>query len=115
MIYAFTLGLLQCTMGFLLEFLSVMYLSSKNTFQLILVSYATMACLGNFDSLYSQSLKEHPCREIIGKKICTVWRRSMHKHKEEMIEAIKEEQMKREDAIVTDKEVEGESDQMAKD
>jgi hypothetical protein len=55
-IYAFTLGFIQCTMGFLLEFMSVIYLSSKPTFQLILVSYATMACLGNFDSLYSQSL-----------------------------------------------------------
>jgi len=102
-------------MGFLLEFMSVIYLSSKPTFQLILVSYATMACLGNFDSLYSQSLQEHPCREIIGKKICTVWRRSMSKHKDEMIKAIKDEQMKREDAVATDKEVAGEADEMAKE
>lgn len=114
-IYAFTLGLIQCAMGFLLEFMSVIYLSSKPTFQLILVSYATMACLGNFDSLYSQSLQEHPCREIIGKKICTVWRRSMSKHKDEMIKAIKDEQMKREDAVATDKEVAGEADEMAKE
>jgi len=102
-------------MGFLLEFMAVIYLSSKNSFQLILVSYATMACLGNFDTLYSQSLQEHPCREIIGKKICTVWRRCMYWHKDEMIEALKEEQMKREDAVATDKEVAGEKDEMAKD
>ena len=75
-------------MGFVLEFMSVVYLSSKDTFQLILISYATMACLGNFDSLYSQSLQEHPCREIIGKKICTVWRRSMCFHKQDLIDAI---------------------------
>lgn len=113
-IYAFTLGCIQCTMGFLLEYMSVIYLSSKDSFQYTLVSYATMACLGNFDSLYSQSLQEHPCREIIGKKICTVWRRSMDRHKDEMIQAIKDEQMNREDAVV-DKIVAGEADEMAKE
>jgi len=87
-------------MGFVLEFMSVVYLSSKDTFQLILISYATMACLGNFDSLYSQSLQEHPCREIIGKKICTVWRRSMCFHKQDLIDAIKEEKRRNEDAVL---------------
>lgn len=87
-------------MGLLLEFMSIVYLSSKGTFQLILISYATMAALGGFDTLYSVSLQEHPCREIIGKKMCTVWRRSMCFHKEEMIKAIKETLMKKEDEVV---------------
>lgn len=39
----------------------------------------------------------------------------MSKHKDEMIKAIKDEQMKREDAVATDKEVAGEADEMAKE
>ena len=51
--YAFMLGLIQTTMGFTLELMSILYLSTYDSFRMILISYATMACLGNFDMLYA--------------------------------------------------------------
>jgi len=76
--YAFMLGFIQTMIGLVLEAMSILYLCSKDSFRLILMSYATMASIASFDDLYSKSLLEHPIREIIGKKICTVYRRSMH-------------------------------------
>lgn len=51
--YAFMIGFMQTFMGIILEFMSVLYLCSKDSFRLILMSYATIACISCFDDLYS--------------------------------------------------------------
>ena len=89
--FAFALGFVQTMMGFTLELMSVLYLSSWDSFRMILISYATMACLGNFDTLYAQSLQEHPIRNVIGKNFCTVYRRSMYFYKEQILKCCEHE------------------------
>lgn len=44
--YAFLFGLFQTAMGLLLEMMSIVYLCTKGSFRLILISFATMACIG---------------------------------------------------------------------
>jgi hypothetical protein len=44
-LYAFLLGFLQTAMGLVLEVMSLLYLCSKPSFRLILMSYATMAAI----------------------------------------------------------------------
>lgn len=73
--YAFMLGFLQTAMGLVLEVMSILYLCSKDSFRLILMSYATMAAIASFDDLYAKSLLEHPIRGVVGKKIRVVYRR----------------------------------------
>jgi len=75
--YAFFLGFFQTSIGILLEVMSIYYLCSKDSFRLILMSYATMASIAAFDDLYSKSLLEHPLHDIVGRKFCTTYRRSM--------------------------------------
>lgn len=75
--YAFFLGFFQTSIGILLEVMSIYYLCSKDSFRLILMSYATMASIAAFDDLYSKSLLEHPLHAIVGRKFCTTYRRSM--------------------------------------
>lgn len=58
--YAFMLGFIQTWIGLVLEIMSILYLCSKDSFRLILMSYATMASIAGFDDLYSASLLEHP-------------------------------------------------------
>ena len=63
--------------GLVLEAMSIYYLFSKDSFRLILMSYATMASIAAFDDLYSKSLLEHPLHAVVGKKFCTTYRRAM--------------------------------------
>lgn len=77
-LYAFMLGFIQTMIGIVLEVMSILYLCSKDSFRLILMSYATMASIASFDDLYSKSLLEHPIRAVIGRKIRVVYRRCMH-------------------------------------
>merc|ERR1719453_2839777 len=75
--YAFMLGFIQTMIGLVLEAMSILYLCSKDSFRLILMSYATMASIASFDDLYSSSLLEHPIHNVVGKKIYQGYRRSM--------------------------------------
>ena len=78
--------------GLVLEGMSIYYLAIKESFRLILFSYATMASLATFDDLYSKSLLEHPIHEIVGKKFCTVYRRSMKFQADKIVDALKGQQ-----------------------
>ena len=75
--YAFFLGFFQTVMGVVLEMMSIVYLCSKDSFRLILMSYATMASIAAFDDIYCKSLLEHPLRAVEGKKIPLFYRRAM--------------------------------------
>jgi len=75
--YAFMLGFIQTAIALVLEVLSIVYLNSKDSFRLILMSYATLASLASFDDLYSKSLGEHPIREVVGKRFRVSFRRCM--------------------------------------
>lgn len=72
----------------LLEAMSIFYLCSKDSFRLILMSYATMASIAAFDDLYSSSIGEHPLHNIVGKKIPTIYRRSLRFQGEKVQEAL---------------------------
>ena len=86
--FAFFFGFFQTALGILLEVMSILYLCSKDSFRLILMSYATMACIASFDDLYSSSILEHPLHDIKGKKICTVYRRCYKFQAEKVQEAL---------------------------
>lgn len=86
--YAFFLGFFQTMIGLVLEGMSIYYLAIKESFRLILFSYATMASLATFDDLYSKSLLEHPIHEIVGKKFCSIYRRSMKFQAETIVDAL---------------------------
>ena len=53
------------------------------------MSYATMASIAAFDDLYSKSLLEHPLHDIVGRKFCTTYRRSMKFKGEKIQEALR--------------------------
>jgi len=78
--YAFMLGFIQTAIAVVLELLSIVYLNSKDSFRLILMSYATLASLASFDDLYSKSLGEHPIRAVVGKKFRVSFRRCMGRY-----------------------------------
>jgi len=78
--YAFMLGFIQTAIALVLEVLSIVYLNSKDSFRLILMSYATLASLASFDDLYSKSLGEHPIRAVVGKKFRVSFRRCMGRY-----------------------------------
>jgi len=86
--YAFFLGLFQTIIALVLEVMSIYYLCAKSSFRLILMSYATMACIAAFDDLYSKTLGEHPLHSIVGKKIPTTNKRFYKFQGEKVKEAL---------------------------
>lgn len=75
-------------MGVTLELLSIAYLCSMTSFRLILMCYATIACIAHFDDLYSNSLGDHPIRNVIGKKFYVAYKRCMTFEPEKIRKAI---------------------------
>lgn len=98
--YAFMLGFIQTWIGLVLEVMSILYLCSKDSFRLILMSYATMASMAAFDDLYSKSLLEHPIRAVVGKEIYSVYRRAMVFRGEQIRKAVLAHGTEREAALV---------------
>lgn len=76
-------------LGLTLEYMSFHCISAAVGFK-IFKCWATMYGLSTFDTKYSQSIEEHPIRTLVGKKICCVYRRSMHHHEGHMMKALED-------------------------
>ena len=77
LIYAFLLGLIQYIVAIILEIMSIIFLNSQTSYLFILICYASLAAVANFDNMYASALDEHPIRQAAGKKLAVTFNRYM--------------------------------------
>lgn len=75
--YAFLLGLIQYVVAIILEIMSIIFLNSQTSYLFILICYASLAAVANFDNMYASALDEHPIRQAAGKKLAVTFNRYM--------------------------------------
>jgi len=57
--------------------MSIIYLNSQSSYLFILICYASLAAVANFDNMYAAALDEHPIKEAAGKKLAVSFNRYM--------------------------------------
>lgn len=66
MTYGFLIGFIQWSIAVTLEFMSIFFLNSLTSYRLIIVCYASLTCVANFDNMFARALDGHPIKEAAG-------------------------------------------------
>ena len=73
----FALGFTQAVIGITIEYMIMIFLSSLTNLMSIIMKFAAMAAVINFDNIYAASLFENKMKACAGKKLKTEFKRYM--------------------------------------
>jgi len=80
--FAFFIGFVQYVVSITIELMSIIYLNSQTSYLFILICYATLATIANFDNMFAATMMEHSIKENVGKRLRTTYHRYMFFNKE---------------------------------
>ena len=76
--YAFLLGFIQFSLTLVLEVMTLIFLNSMDSYLFILICYAALAGVANFDNMYASALADdNPINAAVGKKLFVQFHRYM--------------------------------------
>jgi hypothetical protein len=75
--YGFLIGLIQYSIALALEIMSIIFLNSLGSYRLIIVCYASLTAVANFDNMFAAALDSHPIKAASGKKLRVSFHRMM--------------------------------------
>lgn len=75
--YGFLIGFIQYSIALALEIMSIIFLNSLTSYRLIIVCYASLTAVANFDNMFAAALDSHPIKGASGKKLRVSFHRSM--------------------------------------
>jgi hypothetical protein len=76
--YGFLIGFIQYGIALCLEIMSIIFLNSLNSYRLIIVCYASLTAVANFDNMFASALDSHPIKAASGKKLRVSFHRYMN-------------------------------------
>jgi len=76
--YGFLIGFIQYGIALCLEIMSIIFLNSLNSYRLIIVCYASLTAVANFDNMFAAALDSHPIKAASGKKLRVSFHRIMN-------------------------------------
>lgn len=81
--YGFMIGFIQYGIALSLELMSIIFLNSLSSYRLIIVCYASLTAVANFDNMFAAALDSHPIKAASGKKLRVTFHRIMNFEKKE--------------------------------
>ena len=75
--YAFLLGFIQYSIAVALEIMSIIFLNSLDSYRLIIVCYASLTAVANFDNMFATAIDSHPIKAASGKTLRITYHRYM--------------------------------------
>lgn len=75
--YGFMIGFIQYTIALALEIMSIIFLNGLTSYRLIIVCYASLTAIANFDNMFANALDSHPIKAASGKKLRVTFHRNM--------------------------------------
>lgn len=75
--YGFLLGLVQWGIAFCLEIMSIIFLNALTSYRLIIVCYASLTAIANFDNMFAKALDGHPIKQAAGRRLAITYHKYM--------------------------------------
>lgn len=74
---AFSMGFAQTMIAVIMEFIVIIYLTSKSNLMDIIRQFASMSAIVRFDDMYAAALFENKMLKVVGKKLKFKYKRYM--------------------------------------
>lgn len=82
--YGFLLGFIQWAIAFALEIMSIIFLNSLSSYRLIIVCYASLTAIANFDNMFARALDGHAIKAAAGQQLAVTFHRYMKREQEDL-------------------------------
>jgi hypothetical protein len=75
--YAFLIGFVQWGIAVSLEIMSIIFLNSLTSYRLIIVCYASLTAIANFDNIFARAFDENPIKNAVHRRLAVTFNRYM--------------------------------------